>query len=114
MQQLRLVTLWHEKIFTCRSSLSRWRLRRVCVPPLRSPAGYLFAGTRRLNAAVRAPLPGGYASQLVRMSYLTSTRGFLLLAHAAPRVHSRYLQRLCADTLDRASTVHSFLSTLAL
>ena len=56
-------------IFAFQSSPSQWQLCRVCALPLLSPAGYSFAGTRRLNAAFRAPLPGGYASQLVRISF---------------------------------------------
>ena len=69
-------------------------IRRVCTPPLLSPAGYLFAGTRRLDAAVCTTLLERYTAKSCAMSCLTSTRCFLVCT-SAPRVRSHYLQRLC-------------------
>lgn len=65
-------------IFTFQRSLSQWQLCRVCTPPPRSPAGYLFAGTRRLNAAFRTTLLGCYTAKSCIMSCLTLTRCFLV------------------------------------
>ena len=69
-------------IFTFQSSLS-WQLCRVCTPPLRSPAGYLFAGTCRLNAAFRTTLLERYTAKSCAMSCLTSARCFLVYTFRA-------------------------------
>lgn len=83
-------------IFAYQSSPS-WQICRVCTPLLLSSANYLFAGTRRLNAAFRTTLLGCYTAKSCIMSCLTLTRRFRLCTLFASRVRSRYLQRLCVS-----------------
>lgn len=64
-------------MFTCQSS-PPWQICRVCALPLLSPAGYSFAGTRRLNASVCTTLLEHYAAKPCAMSCLTLTRRFLV------------------------------------